>query len=204
MPKRPVEPDAIERWKIFLRNHRHGIAAMDFFTVSTVTFNVLYILFVIHHARRKLLHFNVTAHPSAERVVQQLREAFPYETTPRYLIFDRDGKFGPSVVAAIKAMGIKPSRTAFRSPWQNGVAERWIGSVRREMLNHVVVLNERHMRRLLRDYVTYYLVDRTHIGLRKDSPMGRPASPKPSHKARIVSLPRIGGLHHRYEWREAA
>jgi transposase InsO family protein len=204
MPKRPAEPDVIERWKIFLRNHRHGTAAMDFFTVPTVTFNVLYILFVIHHARRQILHFNVTTHPASEWVVQQLREAFPYEAAPRYLIFDRDGKYGPSVVAAIKAMGIKPSRTAFRSPWQNGVAERWIGLVRREMLNQVVVFNERHLRRLLRDYVTYYRVDRTHLGLRKDSPSGRPLTPKPSQKAKVVSLPRIGGLHHRYKWREAA
>jgi hypothetical protein len=130
--------------------------------------------------------------------------AFPYETAPRYLIFDRDGKFGPSVVAAIKTMGIKPSRTAFRSPWQNGVAERWIGSVRREMLNHVVVLNENHLRRLLHDYVTYYRVDRTHLGLRKDSPLSRPLTPKPSQKAKVVSLPRVGGLHHRYKWREVA
>jgi transposase InsO family protein len=204
MPKRPTDPNAIERWKVFLRNHRHGIAAMDFFTVPTVTFNVLYILFVIHHARRQILHFNVTAHPASEWVVQQLREAFPYETAPRYLIFDRDGKFGPSVVAAIKTMGIKPSRTAFRSPWQNGVAERWIGSVRREMLNHVVVLNENHLRRLLHDYVTYYRVDRTHLGLRKDSPLSRPLTPKPSQKAKVVSLPRVGGLHHRYKWREVA
>ena len=204
MPKRPTDPNAIERWKVFLRNHRHGIAAMDFFTVPTVTFNVLYILFVIHHARRQLLPFNVTAPPASEWVVQQLREAFPYETAPRYLIFDRDGKFGPSVVAAIKTMGIKPSRTAFRSPWQNGVAERWIGSVRREMLNHVVVLNESHLRRLLHDYVTYSRVDRTHLGLRKDSPLSRPLTPKPSQKAKVVSLPRVGGLHHRYKWREVA
>ncbi len=120
MPKRPVEPDVVERWKIFLRNHRHAISAMDFFTVPTVTFDVLYILFVIHHDRRKVLHLNVTPLLSAEWVVQQLREAFPYETIPRYLIFDRDGKFGLSVVAAIKAMGIKPSRTGYLEALEEG------------------------------------------------------------------------------------
>jgi transposase InsO family protein len=204
MPKRPAEPEVIERWKAFLRNHRECIAAMDFFTVPTVTFQVLYVLVFICHARRQILHFNVSAYPGTEWIIQQLREAFPYDTAPRYFIFDRDSKFGKSVVTAMKAMGIKPSRTAFRSPWQNGVVEWWIGSVRRELLNHVVILNEPHLRRLLTSYVTYYHADRTDLGLQKDTPLGRSMTPKPSQKAKLVSLPRVGGLHHRYEWRDAA
>ena len=204
MPKRPAGPDAIERWKSFLRNHRECIAAMDFFTVPTATFRVLYVLFVIHHARRQVLHFNLTAHPASEWVLQQLREAFPYDTAPRYVIFDRDAKFGRPVIAAMKAMDIQPSQTALRSPWQNGVAERWVGSCRRELLDHVVVLGERHLLRLLRDYVSYYHADRTHLALGKDAPSSRAATPKPSTSAKVVSLPRVGGLHHRYQWREAA
>jgi transposase InsO family protein len=204
MPKRRAEPEVIERWKVFLRNHRECIAAMDFFTVPTATFRVLYVLIFIHHARRQILHFNVSAYPGTEWIIQQLREAFPYDTAPRYLIFDGDGKFGQSVVTAMKSMGIKPSRTAFRSPWQNGVVERWIGSVRRELLNRVVVLNEPHLRRLLRDYLSYYHVDRTHLGLQKDTPLHRPTIAKPDQNAKLVSLPRLGGLHHRYEWRKAA
>ena len=177
---------------------------MDFFTVPTATFQVLYVLIFICHARRRILHFNVSAYPGTEWIIQQLREAFPYDTAPRYLIFDRDDKFSQSVLTAMKAMGIKPSRTAFRSPWQNGVVERWIGSVRRELLNHVVILNEPHQRRLLNDYVTYYHADRTHLGLQKDTPLGRPTMPKPSEDAKLVSLSRVGGLHHRYEWYDAA
>ncbi len=204
MPKRLSEPDAIERWKTFLRNHRELIAAMDFFTVPTVTFDVLYVLFVIHHARRLILHFNVTTNPGADWVMQQLREAFPYDTAPRFLIFDRDAKFSRAVVATITAVGTEPSQSAFRSPWQNGVAERWVGSVRRELLEHVVIPNERHLLRLLRDYVSYYHADRTHLGLGKDTPSSRVATPKPCNRTTVGSLPRVGGLHHRYEWRAAA
>ena len=169
---RPAEPEVIERWKVFLRNHREGIAAMDFFTVPTATFQVLYVLIFIRHARRQILHFNVSAHPGTEWIIQQLREAFPYDMAPRYLIFDRDDKFGQLVVTAMKSMGIKPSRTTFRSPWQKVVVERWIGTVRRELLNHVVILNELHLRRLLRDYVSYYHADRTHLGLQKEMSFG--------------------------------
>ncbi len=104
----------------------------------------------------------------------------------------------------MKAMGIKPSRTAFRRPWQNGFVGRWVGSVRRELLNHVVILNEPHLRRLLNDYVIYYHTDRTHSGLQKDTPLGRPTSPRRSQNANLVSLSRVGGLHRRYEWRDAA
>ena len=149
-------------------------------------------------------HFNATYHPTSAWVIQQLREAFPYGTTPRDLIFDRDSIFSSAVVEFVKAMGTKPVRISYRSPWQNGTAERWIGSGRRELLEHVVVLSERHFIRLVRFYICYYHEDRCHLGLHKDTPNERAATPRPSSTARVVALPRVGGLHHRYEWREAA
>jgi hypothetical protein len=137
--------------------------------------------------------------------VQQLREAFPFEAAPRYLIFDRNSIFSVQVANAVKAMGTKPVRTDFASPWQNGVAERWISSARRDLLDQVVILDERHLLRLLRDYVgNYYLPDRTHLGLAKDTPAGRTVEHRPAATAKVVALPRCGGLHHRYVWREAA
>jgi len=147
---------------------------MDFFTVPTVRFRALYVWFAIGHARRRILHFDVTDHPAAGWVIKKLREAFPFDTAPRHLIFDRDSIFSAEVVSTVKSFGIQPTMTAFRSPWQNGVTERWVGSVRRELLDHVVVGNERHLRRLLRDYVAYYHDDRTHLGLGKATPTGRP------------------------------
>ena len=134
----------------------------------------------------------------------QLREAFPYDTAPRYFVFDRDAIFSPAVVEFIRAMGTKPVRISYRSPWQNGTAERWIGNCRREMLQHVVVLSERHLVRLMRLYISYYHEDRCHLGLDKDTPNSRPVTPRPSPTAKVVALPRVGGLHHRYEWRDAA
>ena len=204
MPKRRAGPDALERWMTFLRNHREGIAAMDFFVVPTATFRVLYVLFVIHHGRRQIVHFAVTENPKSTWIVQQLREAFPFDEAPRHLIFDRDTKFSEEVVGTIKSSGIEPSRTPWRSPWQNGTAERWVLSVRREMLDSVVVFNEEHLRRLLNNYVAYYHQDRPHLGLEKDTPVPRPVSKRPSGGGTIISLPRVGGLHHRYEWRQAA
>jgi putative transposase len=153
------------------------------------------------HGRRRIVHFNVTAHPAAAWVVQQLREAFPFETAPRHLIFDRDSIFS---VPAVGSFGIWHSRTAPRSPWQNGIAERWVGSLRRDLLDHVVVFGERHLRRLVRDYVAYYQHDRTHLGLAKATPAARAMQQRPDGAARVVVLPRVGGLHHRYEWRAAA
>lgn len=204
LPRRPTPGDVVDRSKTFLRNHRHDMAAMDFFTVPTATFAVLHVLFVIHHGRRRILHCAVTRHPTASWVVQQLRNAFPWDTAPRYLIFDRDTKFGGSVREALRAFGVEPVRTAFRSPWQNGTAERWVGSVRRELLDHVVVLGEDHLRRLLLEYVAYYNEDRGHLSLDKDSPERRPVEGRPAEGPQVVGLPRVGGLHHRYEWREAA
>jgi len=203
LPKRTPDYDQHQRWKTFLCNHSHGIAAMDFIVVPTVRFRLLYVWFVIGHGRREILHFGLTAHPTSPWVVQQLRKAFPDETTPQFVIYDNDSIFSKRVTESVKNIGIEPRRTAFRSPWQNGIAERWVGSANREMLDHVIVVNEQHLHRLLREYVDYYNEDRVHTRLR-DSPIGRPTEPRPSPKARVVGLPRVGGLHHRYKWQEAA
>ena len=195
----PRTPDTAKRWLTFLRNHREAIAAMDFFTVPTLTFGVLYCFFVIGHDRRKILRFNVTRNPNALWIVQQLREAWPYVPAHRFLLFDRDSKFGTDVISAVRDLGSQPTRTAFRSPWQNGVAERWVGSCRRDLLDHVIVLNEQHLKRLMSEYVRYYHEDRTHLGLAKDTPTGRPAAIRPREgEGAIHSFPRLGGLHHRY------
>jgi len=200
----PADPEQIRRWSAFLRNHKEAIAAMDFFTVPTISLKVLYVWFVIEHGRRRVVHFNATCNPTAAWVIQQLREAFPYDTAPKYLIFDRDAIFNPVVVGTLRAMGIKSRRIAYHSPWQNGVAERWIGSCRRELLAHVVVFGRRHLLRLMRSYIDYYHEDRCHLGLDKDAPLERSVAPRPSSTAKVMALSRVGGLHHRYEWREAA
>src|SRR6266849_9089909 len=140
MKRAPRDPEPATRWLTFLRNHREAIAAMDFFTVPTITFGVLYCFFVISHDRRRILHVNVTRHPTSSWIVQQLREAFPYHSTPKYLIFDHDAKYGFDVPAAIQSMKIVRVQTSRQSPWQNGVAERWVGSCRRDLLNHVIAL----------------------------------------------------------------
>jgi len=199
LPRKPASPDAITRWLTFLRNHREAIAAMDFFVVPTVTFRPVYVWFAINHARRRILHFDVTNAPTAAWVVQQLRETFGLDVLPRHLIFDRDSIFSAQVVSTVKSFGIAPTRTAYRSPWQNGVAERWIGSVRRELLDHIVVFNERHLRRLLGEYVGYYHDDRTHLGLDKETPARRPRAKATAPSAAVVAQSRLGGLHHRYE-----
>ena len=196
MRKAPRDPEPAKRWLTFLRNHREAIAAMDFFTVPTLTFSALYCLFIIRHDRRRIVHFNVTRHPTSEWIVQQLREAFPYQPGPQFLIFDRDAKYGLEVPAAVRSMKIRVVRTSFESPWQNGVAERWVGSCRRDLLDHVIAVNERHLKRLLTDYVNYYHEDRTHLGLNKGTPNARvPAVTR----GRVIAQPRLGGLHHRYD-----
>jgi len=136
--------------------------------------------------------------------MQQLREAFPEPCPYRYAVLDRDAKFSKDVADLLVSSEIKPKRTSFRSPWQNGIAERRIGSCRQELLDHVVVLNEAHLRRLMRDYLSYYHEDRIHDSLEKDSPSTRPVSHKPDSSANLISLPRIGGLHHRYDWQRVA
>ena len=199
MRKAPRNPDPAKRWAAFLSNHREAIAAMDFFTVPTLTFGVLYCFFVIAHDRRRILHFNVTRHPTSAWVSQQLRETFPYDSAPRYLIHDRDATFSAEVLATAKILGVKSIRTSFKSPWQNGVAERFVGNCCRDLFDHVIVLNERHLKRLMNEYVRYYHDDRTHLGLSKQTPAGRPALIGTPAHAKVVSMPRLGGLHHRYD-----
>ncbi len=203
VPKTKPDPTQQQRWTTFLKNHKDVIAGMDFFVVPTVRFRLLYVWFAIDHGRRRILHFNVTENPTSRWVIQQLRETFPGEPSHRYLIYDNDSIFSPAVTNAIESFEIDPKRTAFRSPWQNGTAERVVGSVRRELLDHVIVLNEDHLRRLLREYVDYYNAERVHTSL-QDAPTGRAMEPRPSSGARVVGLPRVGGLHHRYRWHEAA
>jgi transposase InsO family protein len=149
LPKREPDHDQRQRWKTFLRNHKHGIAAMDFLVVPTVRFRLLYAWFVIGHGRREIIHFGVTEHPTSPWVVQHLREAFPNDTSPRFLIYDNDSIFSERVIETIENIGITPRGTAFRSPWQNGIAERWVGTARRDLLDHVIVMNEKHLQRLL-------------------------------------------------------
>jgi transposase InsO family protein len=173
---------------------------MDFRIVATVSFQLLYVWFLIDHGRRRLIHFKVTTNPNARWVIQLLREAFPGASTPRYLHLDRDSIFSAEVVGAIRGFGIDPVR---RSPWQNAIAERRVGTCRREPLDHVIVFGEGHLRRLLADYVAYYNTERVHTGL-GDSPDGRSIEPRPSSTARVVALPPVGGLYHRYVWAEAA
>jgi transposase InsO family protein len=203
LPRAELEPSPHQRWITFLRNHKEVIAGMDFFLVPTVSFQLLYVWFAIDHGRRRVLHFNVTQHPTARWVLQQLRDAFPDEPAHQFLVFDNDAIFSADVARSIAGFGIRPRRTALGSPWQNGTAERFVGTVRRELLDHVVVLNEKHLRRLLREYIAYYNEERVHSSI-ADAPNGRASETKPSRSARITRLPRVGGLHGRYTWREAA
>jgi hypothetical protein len=196
MKRAPRDPEPAQRWLTFLRNHREALAAMDFFAAPMITFGVLYGFFVISHDRRRILHFNVTKHPTSTWIIQQLREAFPFESESRFLIFDRDAKYGWGVPMAVRSLKMSPVRTSFESPWQNGVAERWVGSCRRDLLDHIIVVNERHLKRLLSDYVRYYHEDRTHLGLSKETPSRRVCS---AARGRVVSHARLGGLHHRYD-----
>jgi hypothetical protein len=185
-----------QTWRTFLSNHADCIAAVDFLTVPTATFRVIYVFIVLSHDRRHIVHFNTTEHPTAQWTARQLVEAFPFDTAPRYLLRDRDAIYGKKVKRRIKSLGMDEVITAPRSPWQNPYAERVIGSIRREFLDHVIVLNERHLRRILRDYFNYYHNSRTHLSLNKDPP--DPRAVQSAEQGNIVALPRVGGLHHRY------
>jgi len=196
MKQAPRNPDRTNHWLAFLRNHRELIAAMDFFTVPTITFGVLYYFFVISHDRRRILHVNVTKHPTSGWIIRQLREALPFEDSHKYLIFDRDQKFGIEVIATVKATSIIPKQTSFRSPWQNGIAERWVGGCRRDLLDQSITINERHLKRVLCEYVSYHQEDRTHFGLGKGTPNCRSRA---KASGRVLSHERLGGLHHRYD-----
>jgi len=186
-----------QTWRTFLRNHMHCLASMDFFVLPTATFRLLFVFIVLHHERRRIVHFDVTAHPTAIWIKQQITEAFPWDTAPGHLIRDRDSAYGGIVSARIEALGIEEVVTAPRSPWQNPFVERVIGSIRRECLDHVIVLNENHLRRILVSYLDYYHRYRTHLSLAKDTPDGRLA--QHSDTGKIVAFPQVGGLHHCYE-----
>jgi transposase InsO family protein len=181
-------------WKTFLNNHADGIAAMDLFVVPTISFRLLYGLLIMGHGRRQILWFGVTSHPSAEWIANQLTEACGWEQVPRYLIRDRDGAYGEIFIRRLRSMGIRDRPTSPRSPWQNGFAERLIGSIRRECLDHVVVFGERHLRHVLLSYMNYYNETRTHLSLAKDAPLSRTVK----RAGRILCRPVLGGLHHQY------
>jgi len=198
---RKDEPPS-QSWRTFLENHVKCLASIDFFTVPTIRFGVLYVFLVLAHDRRRVVHFNVTASPTAEWTARQITEAFPWDTAPRYMIRDRDKAFGSAFRSRVDAMGIEEVLISPRSPWQNPYAERIIGTLRRECLDHVIVLGERHLRRILREYLdSYYHPSRTHLSLCKDSPIPRPV--QPPRMGNVVSFPILGGLHHRYERRAA-
>jgi transposase InsO family protein len=198
-PPRPRQPS--QQWRSFLANHLGDIVAMDFFIVPTVTFRVLYVLVIMAHDRRRILHFNVTTSPSAHWTARQVVEAFPYDTRPRFLLHDQDKIFSGEAARRVRSMGIEDVLTAPGSPWQNAYCERLIGSIRRECLDHVVVLNERHLLHVLRSYASYYHASRTHRALDGDSPDGRAV--EPPEQGDVITYPQVGGLHHRYARRAA-
>jgi putative transposase len=173
MQKAPKNPEPARRWQSFLDNHVKSSQQWTSSPSRQSRSACFYCFFVIAHDRRQILHCNVTRHPTGRWITQQLREAFPYNQNHRYLIHDRDTKFGDAVSAAVSAIGLQAVRTSFRSPWQNGAAERWVGSCRQDLLDHLIPLGERHLKRLLSEYVRYYHADRTHMGLAKDTPGGR-------------------------------
>jgi putative transposase len=199
LPKRRTPPS--QTWRTFLANHVRDLVSFDFFTVPTAGLRVLFVLVVLAHHRRRVVHFDVTEHPTAQWTAQQIVDAFPDDSAPSYLLRDRDNVYGQAFRQRVKRMGIEEVLTAPQSPWQNPFAERLIGSIRRECLDHVVVLGERHLRRILTAYFAYYHRTRTHLSLEKDAPDGRPIEP-PSLGA-VLAIPEVGGLHHRYIRRAA-
>ena len=195
---RPRRPPS-QALRTFLKNHAPDLIALDFFTVPTATFRVLFVLVVLTHSRRRLVHFNVTAHPTAEWTARQLLEACALEDGPRYLIRNRDQVYGERFSHQARMLDIQEAVIAPRSPWQNAYAERVIGSIRRECLDHVVVIGERHLREILTKYVDYYNGTRTHLSLSKDAP--KPRTVQLPSQGRVVKVPRVGGLHHEYRRR---
>jgi transposase InsO family protein len=184
-------------WKSFLTNHLGGMVSIDFFVVPTVRLRVLFVLVILAHHRRRVVHFNVTEHPTAQWTGQQIIEAFPWDTAPKYLLRDRDGIYGLRFQERVAGLGIEEVVTVPRSPWQNAFVERVIGSIRRECLDHVLVMNDRHLKRILSSYFDYYHRWRTHLSLEMDSPESR--SVQPPALGRVVAVPEVGGLHHHYE-----
>lgn len=195
-PGRPPRRPPSIAWGAFLRAHLAGTIAVDFLVVPTVTFNRLYVFFVLSLERRRILHVNVTSHPYAAWTAQQIVEAVGFDTNIVRLIRDRDGIYGAAFNARVNNLVFRQIRSGPRSPWQNGYAERFVGTLRREVLDHVVVLGERHLLRLVRLHAEYYNDDRPHMALRRDAPVPRIVEPPSS--GRVVALPRVAGLHHRY------
>jgi putative transposase len=194
MPKR--RRPRSQTWRTFLDNHLGCLASVDFFVVPTATFGLLFTFLVLWHERRRVVHFNVTASPTARWTAEQIIEAFPEDSAPRYMVRDRDSIYGAEFVARIKGMGIEEVLTAPRSPWQNPFVERLIGSIRRECLDHVIVLGEQHLRRVLASYFEYYHGSRIHLSLGKDAP--DKCEVESPHQGTVVALPKVGGLHHHY------
>jgi len=192
MARRRAPPS--QGWRTFLRNHADGIAAMDLFVVPTISFRLLYGLLIMSHGRRQIVWCGVTAHPTAEWIANQLTEACGWEQIPSYLIRDRDGAYGEIFIRRVRSIGIRDRPTSPRSPWQNAYAERLIGSIRRECIDHIVIFGERHLRHVLLSYMTYYNGTRTHLSLNKDAPVPRAAETA----GRILRRPILGGLHHQY------
>jgi transposase InsO family protein len=181
-------------WLTFLRNHADGIAAVGLFVVPTIGFRLLFGLVVLNHDRRRIVHIAAAYHPTADWIARQIVEAFPWDSAPQYLLRDRDCAYGKVFRKRLLAMGIRDRPVAPRSPWQNGYVERVIGSIRRDLLDHVIVMGEAHLRRLLRAYADYYNTWRTHLGLDKDAPLARPVH----DRGRIMPMPKLGGPHHAY------
>jgi transposase InsO family protein len=190
-----------QTWRTFLTNHIKDLVSADFFMVPTATFRVLFVFVILAHDRRRPVHFAVTSHPTAEWTAQQLLQAFPWDTAPRFLLRDRDCNYGQVFRETAAGLGIEELLCAPRSPWQNAYAERLIGSIRRECLDHVIILDEKGLRRVLRSYFEYYTHSRTHLSLDKDAPIARAV--QPPELGKVVELPEVGGLHHRYERRAA-
>jgi transposase InsO family protein len=197
MVRNPKPPS--QTWRTFLTNQVSQLVSVDFFTVPTISFQILYVFIVLAHDRRRILHFNVTAHPNAEWAAQQMVEAFPFDGAPRYLLRDRDRIYGSEFQNQLGIMDINEVLSAPRSPWQNPFVERVIGSIRRECLDHIIVINEESLRRALRAYIGYYHASRLHLSLDKNSPEPRAVQ----SVGDIVAIPQLGGLHHRYERRAA-
>jgi transposase InsO family protein len=190
-----------QTWRTFLDNHVKSMVSVDFFTVPTIRFQILYVFLVLAHERRRIVHFAVTAHPTAEWTAQQMREAFPWEDAPRYLLRDRDRIFGNQFIDQVRAMGIKQVLSPPCSPWQRAYVERVIGTIRRECLDHMIVFQERCLHQHLKRFIEYYHRSRTHLALEKDTPEPRPIQGPDA--GRIIAIPQVGGLHHRYERRAA-
>jgi len=198
--RRPRRPPS-QTWRTFLTNHVATLVSMDFFTVPTVTGRVLFVLILLTHQRRRIIHVNITEHPTAAWTAQQMIEAFPEDTAPRWLLHDRDAVYGEAFRRRVAGMGIGEVVSSPSSPWQNPYAERLIGSFRREFLDQVILLGERHLRRLLNAYLIYYHGSRTHLALEKDAPTTRRV--QTPTEGPVVAYPEVGGLHHRYERRAA-